>query len=69
MKKLIQEILVYLVVALSSLFIMSYAVHMLVGDLVSKKTENLLIIFTCIIGVVAIGFMAWDVIQRRKGAK
>ena len=69
MNKLIQEIIIYLVVALSSLFIMSYAVHMLVGGLVSKKTEDLLIIITCIIGVVAIGFMAWDVTQRRKGIK
>jgi len=69
MIKLIQEILIYLVVALSSLFIMSYAVHMLVGGLVSKETEYLLITLTCIIGIVAIGFMAWDVIQRRKGVK
>lgn len=69
MNKLIQEIIIYLVVALSSLFIMSYAIHMLVGGLVSKKTEYLLIIVTCIIGVVAIGFMVWDVAQRRKGIK
>ncbi|BBJ23994.1 hypothetical protein W01_19210 [Candidatus Nitrotoga sp. AM1P] len=69
MNKLIQEIIIYLIVALSSLFIMSYAVHMLVGGLVSKKTEYLLIIITCIIGVVAIGFMAWDVAKRRKGLK
>ncbi len=69
MNKLIQEIIIYLVVALSSLFIMSYAVHMLVGGLVSKETENLLIIGTCIVGVVAIGLMVWDVTQRRKGIK
>ena len=69
MHKLIQEIIVYLIVALSSLFIMSYAVHMLVGGLVSKETESLLIIFTCIVGVVAIGLMVWDVTQRRKGIK
>ena len=69
MNKLIQEIIIYLVVALSSLFIMSYAIHMLVGGLVSKKTEYVLIIVTCIIGVVAIGLMVWDVAQRRKGIK
>ncbi|RFC32479.1 MAG: hypothetical protein DID92_2727745473 [Candidatus Nitrotoga sp. SPKER] len=67
MNKLIQEIIIYLVVALSSLFIMSYAVHMLVGGLVSKETEHLLIAVTCLIGVMAIGFMVWDVTQRRKG--
>ncbi len=69
MNKLIQEIIIYIIVALSSLFIMSYAVHMLVGGLVSKETENLLVIVTCVVGVVAIGFMVWDVTQRRKGIK
>ncbi len=69
MYKLIQEILIYFIVALSSLFIMSYAVHMLIGGLVSKETEYLLILATCLIGVVAIGFMVWDVIRHRKGKK
>jgi hypothetical protein len=69
MNKLIQEIIIYLIVALSSLFIMSYAVHMLVGGLVSKETESLLIIVTCIVGMVAIGFMVWDVTRRRKSIK
>ncbi|CAH1207084.1 conserved hypothetical protein [Candidatus Nitrotoga sp. BS] len=69
MNKLIQEILIYFIVALSSLFIMSYAVHMLIGGLVSKETEYLLILATCLIGVVAIGFMVWDVIRHRKGSK
>ncbi|CAH1388116.1 conserved hypothetical protein [Candidatus Nitrotoga sp. M5] len=69
MNKLILEALIYLVVALCSLFIMGYAVHMLVGGLVSEEIERLLIIITCLIGVVAIGLMAWDVIQRRKGIK
>lgn len=69
MNKLIQEILIYFIVALSSLFIMSYAVHMLIGGLVSKETEYLLILATCLIGVVAIGFMVRDVIRHRKGSK
>lgn len=67
MNKPIHEIVIYLIVAISSLFVMSYAVHMLVGGLVSKETEDLLILATCIIGVVAIGLMAWDVARRRKG--
>jgi hypothetical protein len=67
MNKPIHEIIIYLIVAISSLFIMSYAVHMLVGGLVSKETEDLLILATCIIGVVIIGLMAWDVARRRKG--
>jgi hypothetical protein len=67
MNKPIHEIIIYLIVAISSLFIMSYAVHMLVGGLVSKETEDLLILATCIVGVVVIGLMAWDVARRRKG--
>lgn len=69
MFKLIQEVLIYLAVALSSLFIMSYAVHMLVGGLVSKETEYFLILATSLVGIVAIGFMVWDVIRHRKGIK
>ncbi len=62
----IQEILVYLVVAISSLFIMGYAMHMLVGGLVSLDTEVLLIVLICLADLSAIGYMAWDVIQRRR---
>jgi len=64
-----KEILIYLVVAISGLFVMSYSVHMLVGGLVTPKTEYMLINATILAGVVAIAFMAWDVIQRRKGRK
>ncbi len=69
MNKSIKEILIYLVVAISSLFILGYAVHMLVGGLVSAETEQLLIIITCVVGAAAIGFMFWDVLQHRKGIK
>lgn len=61
-----QEALVYCVVAISSLFIMGYAMHMLVGGLVSQETEYLLIALICLADVAAIGYMAWDVLQRRK---
>jgi hypothetical protein len=64
-----KEILIYLVVAVSGLLVMSYSVHMLVGGLVSPETEYMLINATILIGVAAIAFMAWDVIQRRKGRK
>ncbi len=69
MFKLIQEILIYVIVACSSLFIMSYAVHMLVGGLVNADTESLLIELICVIGIIAMGYMARDVIRRRKGIK
>ena len=69
MGKLLQEIAVYLIVAISSLFIMGFAMHMLVGGLVSPETEDALIVLICLVDLAAIGYMAWDVIQRRKGQK
>jgi len=69
MGNLIQEIIVYLVVAISSLFILGFSVHMLVGGLVNADTEYLLIELICLADLAVIGYMAWDVIQRRKKLK
>jgi len=60
------EILVYLVVAVSSLFLSAYAVHMLVGGLVAPDTEYALMGGACLVVGGAIGFMAWDVVRRRR---
>lgn len=60
------EILTYAIVAASSLFIMGFVVHMLVGGMVSEQTETTLIAIVCTIDAIAIGFMARDVIRRRK---
>lgn len=60
------EIAAYTVVAISSLFIMGSVVHMLVGGLVSENTEITLITVVVILDAIAIGFMARDVIRRRK---
>jgi hypothetical protein len=60
------EILIYLTIALGSLIMMGYTVHMFVGGLVSAETEYLLIAFTCLSVACIIGYMAWDVIQKRK---
>ncbi len=60
------EIIAYSIVALSSLFIMGSVVHMLVGGLVSENTEITLIAAVVILDAVAIGFMAHDVVRRRR---
>lgn len=60
------EIAAYTVVAISSLFIMGSVVHMLVGGLVSENTEITLIAVVVALDAIAIGFMARDVIRRRK---
>jgi uncharacterized membrane protein YqjE len=66
MNKVQQEILIYLAVALSALFFMGYAVHMMIGGLVSPTTEYVIVAVVCVLAVVAMGFMAWDVVRRRR---
>lgn len=63
------EILIYLAVAIGSLIMMSYTMHMFVGGLVSQETEYFLIAVTCLVVVCVIAYMTWDVIQRRKKGK
>jgi hypothetical protein len=64
---MIGEILIYAIVAISSLFITGYAVHMFIGGLVSPKVEYEIIAIVCLIIAGVIGYMAWDVLQRRSG--
>ncbi len=64
-----REALVYLAIAISSLVMMGYAIHMLVGGLVSIEIEYLLITGACVIMSGVIGYMVRDVIQRRSENK
>jgi hypothetical protein len=64
-----KEILIYALVAASSLFLMTYVVHMMVGGLVSPQTELGLTIALCALVACLIGAMAWDVVRRRRSAK
>jgi len=66
---MIGEILIYVVVAISSLVITGYTVHMFIGGLVSMEVEYQLIAIVCLIITGVIAYMAWDVIQRRSGRK
>jgi len=61
----IKEVILYVIVACSALFILGYTVHMFVGGLVSQATETLLTVIVSAIGVAVIGLMAWDVARRR----
>ena len=63
----LRELAVYLVVAMSSLFLTAYTVHMLVGGLVSPHMEYTLMGVMCLVVGGVIGFMAYDVYRRRKG--
>lgn len=66
MKELLKEAPVYLAVAVSSLLIMCFFVHAMVGGLVSLETEYTLYAVICLIDLTAMGYMARDVIRRRK---
>lgn len=66
---MIGEILIYAIAAISALFIAGFAVHMFIGGLVSTGVEYQIIAVVCLIIIAVIGYMAWDVIQRRSGRK
>lgn len=68
MNPLLKELPVYLAVAISSLLIMCFFVHAMVGGLVSPGTEYTLYALICIIDLAAMGFMARDVVRRRRNA-
>jgi uncharacterized membrane protein YccC len=61
-----KEILIYAIVAASSLFLMTFVVHMIVGGLVSPQTEFELTVGLCTLVACLIGAMAWDVARRRR---
>lgn len=65
MNPLIKELPVYLAVAGSSLLIMCFVVHAMVGGLVSEQTEYVLYGVICAVDLAAMGYMARDVIRRR----
>ena len=64
-----REIIVYSIAAIASLAILAYTIHMFIGGLVSPGLEKMIMIGAVLVGVVVIGFMARDVIDRRKKSK
>lgn len=61
-----REIVILVVVALSSLFILGYSVHMFIGGLVSPQTEKISIIVAVSIGAVILLFLGLDIIKQRR---
>ena len=64
-----KEILIYAFIAVSSMVLWSYVVHMMIGGLVSEETEYMVMGIAVAIGVIVIGAMVWDVIRQRRGRK
>jgi len=63
-----KEIVIYTLAACAGLFIFGYSVHMVIGGLVEPATESWIIAAVCLLGAVAIGYMGWDVIRRRRSS-
>lgn len=61
-----REIVILVVVALSSLFILGYSVHMFIGGLVSPQTEKISIIVAVAIGAVILLFLGLDIVKQRR---
>jgi len=61
-----KEIIILTSVAASSIFILGYSIHMLIGGLVSETTEQWIIAGACLIGVAVLVFMGWDIIRQRR---
>ena len=61
-----REVIILIVVALSSLFILGYSVHMFIGGLVSERTETIAIVVSCLVGAIVMGFMGFDIVKQRR---
>lgn len=53
-----KEIIIYSLVALSSLTMLAYTVHMFIGGLVSEETESLIMAGVIIIAAIVMAFLA-----------
>ena len=61
-----REIVILIIVAISSLFILGYSVHMFIGGLVSPETEKVSIAAAVLIGVVILLFLGLDIVKQRR---
>lgn len=62
-----KEIIIYSIGAVAVITIFGYSIHMFIGGLVDPETETLIITAGCVFAAGLIGFLAWDVIKRRRG--
>ena len=61
-----KEIIILMIVAVSSLFILGYSVHMFIGGLVSASTELWAVIIAVSIGFIVLVVLGLDIIKQRK---
>jgi biotin transporter BioY len=61
-----KEAILLILVAASSIFILGYSIHMLIGGLVSESTEQWIIVCACLLGTAILAFMGWDILRQRR---
>jgi len=64
-----KEVIIYLIVAVSSLLLMAYTVHMFVGGLVEEETEHTIMIVVLAISTTVMALLGWDIVRRRTGRR
>jgi len=60
-----KEAIIYLIVAISSLLLMAYTVHMFVGGLVEEETQDMITIIVLGTSATVMAFLGWDIVKRR----
>jgi len=61
-----RELVILVIVAISSLFILGYSIHMFIGGLVSPETETISIAVAVSIGFIVLVFLGLDIIKQRR---
>ena len=61
-----RETLIYGLSICASLFILAYTVHIFIGGLVSEQTEWIVTTVVVFIGIIAIAWMARDILKSRR---
>lgn len=64
-----KEAIIYLIVAVSSLLLMAYTVHMFVGGLVEEETQEMITIIVLGVAATVMAFLGWDIVMRRTGRR
>jgi len=61
-----KEIIILVLVACSSVFILGYSIHMFIGGLVSPETEKISIAVAVAIGFIILLFLGFDIVKQRR---
>lgn len=65
--RVMKEVIIYGIAALSSLTLLAYTVHMFIGGLVDERTESLAMMGVTGAGAIGIGLLAWKAVKIRRG--